>query len=305
MFNPISWIKSNKLATVLLAIVLALVYLQLQKQTGTLSTSGQSGGSAAPDMYDMSAQQSLGVKNISFRTNEVAPQTDTAARMVSTNSQLSLVVKDVTAGISAIKSYIQSLGGYMVRSEISRPEEGGTGMITLRIPAERLDEALAQIKGQAVKVVSENIDGTDVTDAFVDNEAQLVILERNKATFEKIMDSAIDIEDILQVQSQIFSLQSQIDSIKGRQKYLEQTAKLSLVTMYLSTDELALPYAPAQAWRPEVIFKHAVRSLMTTFQGLGTYLIWLGVYAIIWLPIVLIVLLVARKRRTPVKLPQT
>ena len=103
------------------------------------------------------------------------------------------------------------------------------------------------------------------------------------------MDKATRIEDLLNVQQQLVSLQQQIDSVKGQQKYYEQSAKLSLVNVYLSTDELALPYAPTNEWRPTVVFKEAVRSLIAHFRSLGSLLIWGVVYLPILIPVGLII----------------
>jgi hypothetical protein len=93
------------------------------------------------------------------------------------------------------------------------------------------------------------------------------------------------------------SLQDQIDVLKGRQKYLEQTAKLSKITVYLSSDEFALPYVPAKPFRPETIFKQAVRSLVLTLRDLAKAGIWIGVYSIVWLPVLVIILLVRKWRK--------
>ncbi len=256
--------------------------------------------SAQFDSSFMGAEMSVSksVAPSSYNSRNVAPAPDVTNRMVVTSSHLSLLVNDVSAGMTGVKSYIDSIGGYMVSSNISRPEQGATGTITVRIPSIKLDEALAALKNQSVKVVSERMDGHDVTDQFVDNEARLVILERNKARFEEIMTSAKDVPQILEVQNEIFNLQAQIDSIKGQHNYLEQTAKMSLVTVYLSTDELALPYAPTQAWRPAVVFKLAVRSLIGFGQSIGTGLIWITVFSVIWVPVLAIVLFVVKRRKT-------
>lgn len=305
MNNFFSWIKKNKLLTVLIVVIFFLLYSQYASSRSPFTSSmsvmredaaiGYGGGVANQLSMTKSAAPMALDSSISFR--QPAPAPDVAERMVVSNSYLGLVVEDVEEGVARVKSYVQSIGGYMVNSSINRPEEGGTGTITVRIPSDKLDEVLAQLKGQAVKVVSENLDGTDVTDQFVDNEARLAILEQNKARFQEIMTRAQTVTDIVKVQDEIFNLQAQIDSIKGQQKYLEQTAKMSLVVVYLSTDELSLPYAPDQAWRPAVVFKLAVRSLVSAVQGFGSALIWLGVYAIIWLPILLVVIVVARKWR--------
>ena len=111
---------------------------------------------------------------------------------------------------------------------------------------------------------------------------------------EDIMDQATEISDITSIQQQLFSIQSQIDSIKGQQNYLEKTTALSLVTVYLSTDELALPYTPSGSWRPALVFKEAVASVLINLQRLGSVGIWVGVYALVIIP-ALLLLLVLKK----------
>lgn len=294
--------KNNKLATFLLIVVILLVAGQLNPNRGVMPFTSFSKRSASFDSYGggvamqsapMMGEASLDMVSMPF-VGEAAPAPEVANRMIVTDSYLSLVVEDVSAAIEAAKTYTTGLGGYFVNSSVNRPEEGGMGTLSLRIPAEKLPEALEHFRGQAVTVVSEDLTGTDVTDQFVDNEERLRVLEMNKATFEQIMARATDVEDIVRVQQEIFSLQSQIEAIKGQQQYMEQTSKMALVTLYLSTDELSLPYAPADTWRPEVIFKTAVRQLVTTIRGIGSALIWIGVYAVIWLPLLIIGILLNR-----------
>lgn len=295
-----NWILHNKLATVLFILVVILLTIQFFRtnnqqpyfnapghmnagfmDNGELFTSNDSMGGVAP----------LDVQSKMTRMNsEVAPAPEISDRMVTTDSYLSLLVNDVAQSVKQSIDYAQSNGGYMVQSNISRPEEGGSGTVVLRIPAEKIPEALVALKALAVSVVSENVEGTDVTDQYVDNEEQLRILESNKARFEQLMENASEIEDIIRIQQEIFILQNQIDAIKGRQNYLEKTSEMAKVTLYMSTDELALPYAPTEAWRPEVIFKTAVRSLVGSLRDVASILIWIGVYALIWIPILVIFL---------------
>ena len=104
----------------------------------------------------------------------------------------------------------------------------------------------------------------------------------------------------MSVQQQLTSLQSQIDNLKGQQKYYEQSAKLSKITIYLSTDELALPYAPTNEWRPTVIFKEAVRSLVGAVRGIGSLTIWIVVFLPIIIPVVLIIRFIRKRKNKTV-----
>jgi hypothetical protein len=298
----VSWVKKNKLSTLLLGIILLWI-LKGFFSGGVVPLTSESVpagdntfGGLSPGLAMKSVGSTQGLSLPSMPINEPAPVAQTTNRMVVQNSNLSLLVKDVSRTVTAIRQYVPGVGGYMVDSSVNRPEEGGTGTITIRVPSDKLDTVLTYLRGLAVKVVSENLEGTDVTDQYVDNDARLAILEGNKARFEQIMAKAVTVDDILQVQQQIFNLQQQIDAIHGQQNYLEKTSQMAKITIYLSTDELALPYAPAQPWRPEVVFKYAVRSLLSTLQNLGTLIIWVIVYAVIWVPIVVIYFFFIRRR---------
>jgi len=90
------------------------------------------------------------------------------------------------------------------------------------------------------------------------------------------------------------SVQQQIDSLKGQQKYLEQSAELSKITVYFSTDEMELPYTPTETFKPSLVFKSAVRALYKTLGNIGERIIWASVYAVIWLPLIIAAYFVVR-----------
>ena len=78
---------------------------------------------------------------------------------------------------------------------------------------------------------------------------------------------------------------------------MKKEVEMAKITVYLSTDELSLPYTPDTKFRPQVIFKLAVRSLMNTLRVVGEALIWAGVYSAIWIPGVVIYLLYRRFKK--------
>lgn len=295
----VDWIKRNKFASLLIILV---VFLLAKSYLNGPSYRAGFGAASLMESAPLSASLKMGgVSPEAFYppvAREVAPTTNVTSRMVVQESYLSLLVKDVSQSLSAAKKLVTEKGGYMIESELSRPDEAPSGRIDVRVPQEKLEDILASFRSLAVKVVSENLKGTDVTDQFVDNEARLIILERNKARFEEIMNAAVKVDDILQVQREIFNLQSQIDSIKGQQNYLTKTSQMSRITVFLSTDELALPYAPSESWRPEVIFKQAVRDLLKNLRKLGSTVIWLVVYAVVWVPIILVAYVLYRKYKS-------
>ena len=211
-------------------------------------------------------------------------------RLVVQESTLSLVVKDVRAAADQVLSYAKDVGGYMVASTYNNQNESPFAQVTVRVPSEKLDEALAHLRGLAIKVSSENLVGYDITDQYRDLDARLATLKDTKKKFEAIMNDATRVQDILEVERQLMSLQDDIDRVTGAQIALADSAKMTKITLYLSTDELSLPYAPDSSFRPSVVFKQAVRSLVGTLRGLEAFAIWIGVYAVLWVPLLILIL---------------
>jgi hypothetical protein len=301
MGEIIDWIKRNKLASFLIIVVVFFVFKSYlipfffavqpaALKIGDFAYQGSREPAAAPvglgsaDVYTFPM------------TRNVAP-VESEERLVVEESSMSLVVSDVSQAVDKVVDHAKGLGGFMVSSSLNQPEETPYATVVVRIPSDKLRETLEYYRGLAIKVTSERLVGTDVTSEYEDLGAKIAVHEKTKVKFESILESATEVQDILQVNREIINVQRQIDSLKGRQKYLEQTAKLAKITVYLSTDEWSLPYAPTETFRPKVIFKLAVRSLVKTLRGLAEKAIWIGVYAVIWVPILLVIIFFKKWRR--------
>lgn len=290
----ISWIKRNKLATVLLLIVVYFLtkqYFRIRPFSRSSSVNYGIGGARESASLKMDS-----VSLLPQPQSDYTPTT-TTDRMVVQESNLSLVVKDVRQSSDKAIDYAKSNGGYMVSSSLSQPQEAPYACVVLRIPADKLKSAVDFFRSLSIKVSSENLLGTDVTDQYTDLNARLQTLNQTKAKFEEILNRATQVQDILTVQRELINLQNQIDDIKGQQQYLEKTAQLAKVSLYLSTDEFSLPYTPTNKFRPSVIFKQAVRAMVVFLILLIKIIIWVGVFGVIWIPVLLIVRYFKKKKK--------
>src|SRR3990167_4003677 len=298
------WIKMHKLSTLLILILLIVIFNNYLK------------GSARQryDVYESPSSGAVGIQPfgaVGMAAPDFAPSSEvfvnktttqesssrTSDRMVIQNSTISLLVNNVEQVKDMILAKTRELGGFMVSTNVNNPHDAATATITVRVPSTKLESAVKEFRGLAIRVTSEYLSGEDVTDEYTDIQAQMATLLTTKEKFEEILDRATAIQDILNVQRELINLQSQIDSLKGQQLYIERNAEMARITIYLSTDELALPYAPDEMWRPQLIFKQAVRSMIGTVRQVGTLVIWLGVYSVIWIPLLLIIYFVRRRMR--------
>lgn len=280
----VNWIKTHKLISLLIVIILFLLFQSSSGGLNFSSTSIAPTGGLSEIGTSTTGIPSENSAPSSLLTRSDEASTDTSSRVVIKNSNLSLLVADVRKVGDQILSYAKSAGGYMVSTSYNRPNESPFATIIVRVPKAKLDGALKHFESLAIKVTSENLVGTDVTEQYTDIKSRLAILAKTQAKFEDILDKATTVRDTLTVQEKLILLQDRIDALVGQQKALEQNAQLSKVTIYLSTDELALPFTPDQVFRPSVIFKQATRSLLNTLRVGGEGLIWVGVYSVIWIP---------------------
>lgn len=308
----LNWLKHNKLATLLLVIVLFLLLKPIViRPLQTLQSVGYGNrfegtepafdGSSVGGALGMPAPVGIASKMIApdiYPQPDYVPQVRVKDRLVIENSYMSLLVENVGTVKDKIINYAQNNGGYMVQASVSNPQDAPTATVTVRVSSDRMNEALSFFRSLAVKVVSEELDGQDVTDQYVDIDKHIAVLEKTKSRFEEILASAQEISDITNLNQQIINLQNQIDSYRGQQEALKQNSQLAKLTLYLSTDEIALPYAPSETFRPGVIFKLAVRSLIANLRQVASGAIWLGVYGVIWVPGLLLLVALYRWMRS-------
>jgi len=89
-----------------------------------------------------------------------APGAD--ARKIIRTSSLEMVVQRPAEAAEQITSLAESLGGYLVSAD-GGGQNATAGMLTIRIPAARFEEARAAIRKLGLRVESEKIDAQDVS----------------------------------------------------------------------------------------------------------------------------------------------
>lgn len=226
------------------------------------------------------------VRSTNLQPIEPMPQD----RLVIRNANLDLVVPDPAESAERISQIAEEMGGFVVSMNIFQTTFGegvsaNQGNISIRVPADRLNEALELVKSEAIEIRMESISGQDVTQEYTDLQSQLKNLEAAEEELREIMGSLTKAEDVLRVYEQLIRVREQIEVIKGRIQYLEGSSRLSLINVQLIPDIAAQPLQIGR-WQPEGTVKAAVEALLATLQFIVQALIWIVIFI---LPIVLII----------------
>lgn len=155
---------------------------------------------------------------------------DQERRIIVRTVDMGIVVNDVAETVDAIGDVAEEIGGWLVSS--SRAEEH-RGFVSIRVPAESLEEAIMRLRGMAQEVKTEITSSRDVTDEYYDFQARLTNLEATEGALIKLLDRAEKVEDALSIQQSLSGVQEDIERIQGRIKLLEQTSAFSLINVSL------------------------------------------------------------------------
>ena len=169
-----------------------------------------------------------------------------AARMIIRTGDMSLVVADVAVALERIVGLAENYEGYVVSSNSWREGDRLVGIIAIRVPAERFDDAIRALRELAVEVNSESTSSKDVTEEYVDLSAKLHNLEATEEQLLKLMEKAETVEDILAVQRELSRTRGEIEQTKGRMQYLERTSATSLINVRLEQAELDVTFSASK-----------------------------------------------------------
>ena len=276
---------------VLLLISIVLMSALSPKVGNTFSTvsRGLGGGGAEPaqDLYLMEAPASapMAYDASGQAVSNIAVEAVQVERKVIKNADLSIVVKDPEESMKTIAALAEELGGYVVSSNLYESSYGPNNIpvpeasVSIRIPAEKLTDVLAQIKKDAIEVDYENISGQDVTDQYVDLTSRLTAKQAAEKKLLEILDQATETEDVLAVYQQLQQIQSDIEVLKGQIKYIDQSAAMSSVSVRLVADETIQPIEVG-GWKLQGTAKDAVEDLLYFLQGFTRFLIRFVLYTL-------------------------
>jgi len=283
----------------------AIVLTSLIVLLAVLAACGSSAAPREPALASVQEVEKVAYDQSNTGDSAAQAQNSQTDRMIIWTADITLTVKDTEQSISAVLALARELGGYAVGTESWVQSELLYARLTIRVPADRYETAMARLRDQALKVEHENANSQDVTEEYVDLESRLRALLAKEAQLTKLMDQAEDTEAVLAVYEQLSATQVEIEQVKGRMSYLQNLSAMATITVYLNPE---LPEAPVveEGWRPGSTLRSAARALVNALKGLGNLIIWgivflLPILLLIALPIAVIFFAIRlwRRRKQP------
>lgn len=244
------------------------------------------------------------------------PSLDFLGRSIIRTGSMDLQVESVTDAFERVSAIATGAGGFVAESRffgrqadptlpprttpderapqtsIARPPQGGASL-TLRIPANRFDDVVQQLRGVATDVRSINTGSQDVTGDVTDLESTIRNLRAVEARYLEMLTTARNTADILQIQDRLNQTRSQIERADGRLQGLRRLADMSTLTVSLNP---AVPQVTPPA-KPGVFapVREAWDASLEALQSLGLAVLIAGAFGWWMLPLIALALWAANR----------
>lgn len=250
------------------------------------AASGFGGGAAQPAAQEAAAAPT----EAPIQATAVGGSTDqqTIQRLIIRNGNITVSVGNTYDARNKILGMVSQMAGDGA-FVVSAQESGGGGDVSpyinmeIRVPAAKFSDTMNAIAGLAAKGTTpqRNETAQDVTDQYVDVKARLTTMEAARDRLQQIMASAQNTTDLLQAESLLTQREADIEALKGRMQYLEQSAALSAITIQLSPYILSQPVDTS--WQPGETFRNALDSLIGSLRDFADFLITFVIAVLPWL----------------------
>ncbi|MCL2743220.1 MAG: DUF4349 domain-containing protein [Planctomycetaceae bacterium] len=169
---------------------------------------------------------------------------ETVERKIIKNGSIRFAAADVNETKSLITQTVQELKGYISDDNASGYSNRIEHRLIIRIPADKFDLLLNTISKRVNKLDDKKIEVLDVTEEYIDIEARTKTKKELQSRYAALLERAETVEDILRIEKEIGGLQTEIESVEGRMRYLKDRIAFSTltVTYYQEIDEPASPF---------------------------------------------------------------
>jgi hypothetical protein len=172
-------------------------------------------------------------------TDAAQQQTQGWQQRIIRTANVTLAVVDGEGGVGgaleSVRVMATAKGGFVFASNSYIEQDRQFAQITIQVPVEQFDATMNDLRSAPFveEVVREESSSQDVSEEFVDNESRLNALREAERRFLALLSEAETVEDILRLEHELTDIRSQIETIQGRQNYLEQATSFSTITVAL------------------------------------------------------------------------
>lgn len=146
-------------------------------------------------------------------------------------ASVNLEVKDYSSYYSSTREKVKNMGGYIAQEEQSQSGYKIENLMIIKVPVDQFDNAVTQLSAGVQKINERKISSQDVTMEMVDTKSRIEAKKQVRQRYIDLLGQAKNMEEILNVQSEINGIQEEIESATGRIQYLGHSSVFSTINL--------------------------------------------------------------------------
>jgi len=187
---------------------------------------------------------------------------------------LEALLGNLTAQITALDGYIESQELYNGSSYSSYRHRSAN--LTVRIPADRLDSFVVQLK-DASNVVSYNESQEDVTLTYVSTESRIKALETEQERLLELLSKAENMSDLLEIEARLTDVRYELESVTSQLLVLANKVDYATVRLYISQVTEYTEVEEQTVWQR--ITTGFRKNLKDMGENAENFLVWIVTYS--------------------------
>ncbi|WKY46340.1 DUF4349 domain-containing protein [Eubacteriaceae bacterium ES3] len=300
-----SW-KYWKISLIVLASIIAVVFLLFSVIFGVFLMTGNSSGDVA---YE---------SDLIYESNEAYDSTDSSGMKETESSSTSfedytssviyagsmrLYVENFQETEEMIIDYTNSIDGFLESSQSSYIDqeqgiENNSGSLTIRVPADKFEQVMIDLEDFGVVAYS-NTSSVNITREYQDIEAQINNLKVFESRLLEYSGTAENLTDLLAIETELNRIRTEMDSLQSlinnwNTEIAYSRITISLQEQTLSTTALESPFSGLLI-KIQSGFIGSINLLLGIISALIVLLSWILPFVIIIVLVIFLVRMVKKK----------
>ncbi|MCY4436521.1 MAG: DUF4349 domain-containing protein [Chloroflexi bacterium] len=183
------------------------------------------------------------------------------------NGALTLVVGNPATAVNEVERILAGIpGAFIATAEVRQAGDLQPTSLTLRVPAEAFDQAMAALRALAQEVLAEQTAARDVTEEYTDLDARLRNLQAAETQLLTLVEQADTVDDLLKVEKRLAEVRGEIELLQGRFNVLENRIALATIIVLLH----APPDTSVTLAAQDLPAAHAITTFALTYRNDGS-----------------------------------
>ncbi len=199
-------------------------------------------------------------------------------------ANLKLEIKDFKKYNDYVHNAVKQYGGYVAQEDQNLTDEKSETTITIKVPVPQFENMMTKLPEDG-KVIEKKITTEDVTGEVVDTKGRLEAKKQMRLKYMEFLKQSKNMEEVLQVQNEINSIQEQIESAAGRVAFLTNQSAMSTINLTF--------YQPLEGYKRTDAAPSFLRRLSTAFRTGAGWIAELFVGLVSIWPLLLIIFVIS------------